>query len=645
MSGRRLVALPVTALLTVLAILAVVAAPATQRPSSTGSTLDSGDELLAAVGPDHREAVAREAVTMPRYTIAATLMLPSQAAESHVASAPEATPPATPIATPQASPGPSPQATPVASMGEPANAAGSEPPADAEPQVVGTLDLHYVNTTGEPLDELYIRLYPNLRQYGSGRMVIDNVAVDGEPVEVHPPALHSVPDATPISIDNAGARDLAIVRIPLSASLAPDESTSVRMDFSTTVPIDPPDENGLFRYTPATGTWTLAHWFPMLAGYDPEHGWEIDPPAAWSDITFANTALFDLTLTAPEGLVLVTTGVEVDVTEGDGSRTARITTGPVRDVAIIADPELTSTSTDVAGTTIMSWHRPGEEAGSETILQWAAQSFEIFTELFGPYPYTTLDLVSVPGLIGHELPQLVLVGSDVYPDPETLGSRTGAIEFLVAHQVAHQWWYGLVGSNPHAHAFLDEGLAEYSTIVYFERQHGEEVAASHLRDGLIHSYALMLVTTGDQVADQPTVAFPDASAYYATVYRKAGLGFATIRQEIGDEAFFSALRAYAEDHRFEVATPDDLLAAFEAASGQELDAIWSLWFESDRGRVEIVMDPLPAPAAPATPAASPAASPVASPVVTAPAATPVGAVPGMATPLAATPQASPVAAD
>ncbi|HEV2127950.1 MAG TPA: M1 family metallopeptidase [Thermomicrobiales bacterium] len=614
MHGRRsLLTVMATAMLALAIALGFIMTPAA-RQGTTGVNGDDGP--LSAVLPEHRETIAQQTDTMPRYTIAATLLLPPE---------PTATQPV-PIASPLASP----VASPVA-------ATPKLPETFTEPRIVGTLDLHYVNTTGEALDDLWLRLYPNLRQYGSGEMAVANVQVDGEPVEVQPPPLHSVPDATPIAIEDAGERDLAILRIPLATSLTPGEAVSLRMDFETTVPIDPPDENGLFRYTPETGTWTLAHGIPMLAGHDSEAGWVTDPPAAWSDITFSNTALFDITLTAPADLVLVTTGVEVGSTESDGYRTERIVTGPVRDVAIIADPNLESTSTEVAGTTITSWHRPGEEAGSEQILQWAAQSFAIFTELFGPYPYEALDLVPVPHAIGYEFPQLVFIGSDFYPDPEALGSRPGAIEFLVAHEVAHQWWYGLVGSNPHSNAFLDEGLTEYSTIVYFERQHGEEAAASHLRDGLIHRYGFMLVTTGDQVVDQPTVDFPDAGAYYATVYRKAGLGFQAIREEIGDDAFFTALRSYAEEHRFDVATPTDLLAAFEEASGQQLDDLWTLWFESDRGRIEIVMEPLPG----TPPAATPATTAPATPAIP-PAATPAQGMPASPAPSPATISATPV---
>jgi hypothetical protein len=198
----------------------------------------------------------------------------------------------------------------------------------------------------------------------------------------------------------------------------------------------------------------------------------------------------------------------------------------------------------------------------------------------------------------------------------------------------------VVGSNPHRHAFLDEGLSEYSAVLYFEHQYGPAVAAAHLRDGLVHRYALMLVTAGDHVVDQPTVDFPDRASYYATVYRKAGLGFGAIRQEIGDAAFFAALRSYAAAQHYGLANPTALRGAFEAAAGRELADIWTLWFELAHGRVEIVMAPPPATPGsaapgPATPAASAAASPAASPK---------GAMPAEAAPAGPSTLASPVAA-
>lgn len=568
-----------------------------QAATPQANPVSSDTFLYKAVSPDYRsEVMTATSGRLSRYTITATFHPPGTASIDMI----QATPWASPVATPEASP-----------VTGPASVVDTTPIAPVDQATItGIQKLRFVNDTGDPLTDLHFRLYSNLRQYDEGRMEIHNLTVDGQEVQPESPPLYSVPPSTPVATPSPDQADLILLRIPLSDPLAPGATTTVEMEFTTTVPVDPPDGTGLFRFAPDTGSWTLAHWFPILAGYDPASGWETDPPAAWSDLTFSNTALFDVTLTAPGDLVLVTTGVEVEHERQGERQVRRFVSGPVRDFPIVADPNLVSSSTEVNGTTVTSYYTPQNAAGGEQILEWAAQALAVFTELFGPYPYTTLDVVAVPAMIGYEFPQLIFIGADFYPDPIASGSRPGAIEFLVAHEVAHQWWYGLVGSNPHRHAFLDEGLAEYSAVLYFEQKYGMEAADAQLNNGLVLRYATMLITDEDYVADQPTTEFPDLLTYYTTVYRKAGLGFAALRAEIGDEAFFEGVRQYAETMRFEVATPDDLLIAFEETSGRNLDAFWHLWFETASGRVEIVMEPESATPAPATPVASPVASPV-----------------------------------
>ena len=593
-----------------------------------------------AVAPAfRREVMAATDQRLSHYTVTATLHPPGSSLPGTPHAGSDATPLATPFAAtmatpvaPDASPAASPEAAPVV----------VEAPLLELATITGTQEIHFVNDTGAPLQELYLRLYPNLRQYGDGRMVVQDLTVDGIPIMPDPPPLFSVPGATPAVTSDVGSGDLVLLRLPLHSTIPPTGTTTVRMAFTTTVPMASPDGSGLFAFTEDTGTWVLAHWFPILAGYDPVSGWDLEPPAAWSDPVFSNTALFDVTLTAPPELVLVTTGVQVDESTQGPQQVRRFVSGPVREFTVVADNDFASVSTTVGETTVTSSYNPQDAEGGAQMLAWAAQSLAVFSELFGPYPYATLDVVAIPNVTGFEFPQLIFIGTDFYPDPEGSGSRPGAIEFLVAHEVSHQWWYGLVGNNQHRHAFLDESLAEYSGVLYFERQHGRESAEAQLDAGLRLRYATMLLTASDQVVDQPSTAFPDTDAYYATVYRKGGLGVAALRDEIGDAAFFAGLQSYVETRRFGVAAPEDLQLAFERAAGRDLDAFWQLWFETASGRVEIIMQP--AAPGPATPdVASPIATPVVIPEQATPIASPVEAIPGVeptvsSTPVSATPE-------
>jgi aminopeptidase N len=85
---------------------------------------------------------------------------------------------------------------------------------------------------------------------------------------------------------------------------------------------------------------------------------------------------------------------------------------------------------------------------------------------------------------------------------------------------------------------------------------------------------------GDGVADTSIFGLPDGVPISTLAYSKGALGFLAIRNLIGAEPFLEALAAYANDHRLGIAGPDDLLSAFEAASGQSLGDLWAFWFES-----------------------------------------------------------------
>jgi len=559
------------------------------------SPAPSDSLLYAAISPAYRDDVmATTGNRLSRYTIAASL----HGSGSPLGGGPGATLenelPASNhgsiIATPLAVTG----ATPIV----PSHPAGT---------ITGTEEVRFVNDTGATLNELYFRLSPNLRQYAGGGMVIHDVTLDGMAIPVEPPPLYANPAATPVTTPDAGSRDLLLIRLPLREPLPAQGTVTVRLTFSTTVPLRTDEGPGEFSFDPDADSWALAYWFPILAGFDPSSGWEIDPPAAWSDPTFSNTALFDVTLTAPDDLVLVTPGIAVEVGSQGDEQIRRFISGPVRDFPIVADPNFASVTSDVAGTMVTSYFRPEDAAGGAQILEWATQALATFTDLFGPYPYTSLDVVTVPNVPGLEFPQMIAIDATFYANPMTAGSRPGAIEFLVAHEIAHQWWYGLVGSNPYRHAYVDEGLAEYSAVLYFEYRYGVEAAEEQLDAGLRLRYATMLLTDEDRVVDQPTVDFPDLVSYFTTVYRKGGLGFAALRQEIGDDAFFAGLRTYAGSMRFEVAGPDDLRSAFEDASGSDLSDFWRVWFETTSGRVEIIVGPTDGTPTVSAPEANPVA--------------------------------------
>ena len=173
--------------------------------------------------------------------------------------------------------------------------------------------------------------------------------------------------------------------------------------------------------------------------------------------------------------------------------------------------------------------------------------------------------------IGVEFPEIVLISSDLFDTPEQ-----PEFAVTVAHEVAHQWWYNVVGNDVFVEPWLDEGLTTYVSSFYYEFGPAHDVPTVMI--DLWQNRVDQLVSNGqDEMIVQPLEYFEnleDTRIYSGVVYNKAALFFYKLRKEIGNEAFFSGLQNYYQKFRFQIASAQDLLATFEAASGRSLQTFY-----------------------------------------------------------------------
>lgn len=437
----------------------------------------------------------------------------------------------------------------------------------------GTVDLLFVNPTDRPLDAAVFRLYANDPRYGDGDIAMRDVEVAGQP------------QAPTLSVADT------VVTVPLEMELAPGEAIEITYGFDGDVANDPAGSYGMFTYSPGSGTLALAHWYPILAGIEPtaEQDWKVDPVSVNGDPIYSDTSLYDVAITMPTDWQIAASGLEV-AAEPDGDAVAHdFVTGPSRDFTFVADASLERISRQVGGIEVVSWFNPGDEAGAEAVLAAGIATLEQYQPLIGAYPFAQLDLVEVSvgnGAAGIEFPQLVFIGGSYYDEGPVTPPDTSYLESLVVHEVIHQWFYALVGNDQYAHGFQDEGLTNYLMAYFYRLQYGEdEFAVCYLSQNEI-PYLRYLFSGGDMVADYPTDAYAPASEYVVAAYYKGAVGFNAVREAIGDDAFFAGVGQYVSDFRFRVATPDDLLAAFEAASGGDLGDLWANWFDEENGAID-----------------------------------------------------------
>jgi len=246
----------------------------------------------------------------------------------------------------------------------------------------------------------------------------------------------------------------------------------------------------------------------------------------------------------------------------------------VRDFYFIIGPSYQKISTQVGETTINAWYVTGHEVKARDALEYGKNAFTTFTRRFGAYPFREFDIVESPTQAGGiEYPGLVILSDRYY----TGQSSATSFEFVTVHETAHQWWYSLVGDDQVRQPWLDESLANYSTILYYLDVRGKGTADTVLEQRLRQPWQRWLSQGEDMVVDQPVAAFPDASAYSVIVYDKGALFWDALRHQLGDEKFNQVMQAYFARYQYKIATGQEFLKLAEEVSGQNLKPLYQEW--------------------------------------------------------------------
>ena len=204
-----------------------------------------------------------------------------------------------------------------------------------------------------------------------------------------------------------------------------------------------------------------------------------------------------------------------------------------------------------------------KDKSAQKTLDVARESFRYFEKTFGEYPYPTYTVAETGFCYGGmEYPALTLLSDAL---------KEGNRERVTVHETAHQWWAIVVGSDQIENAWQDEGLAEYSTLLFFENyeKYGftrEDIVAQSLREyrSYYDVYGSVLGRT-DTSMTKHLKDFLSAYEYRCIAYDKAVVMFDALRKSVGDKKFLSALKRYYDGNRYKVASVGALVGSFEKA--------------------------------------------------------------------------------
>jgi len=297
----------------------------------------------------------------------------------------------------------------------------------------------------------------------------------------------------------------------------------------------------------------------------------------------------DLLVTVPTGLVVASNGRLESVRQADGDWTSyhwKVTTpinnyGVALNIAPYATIERTYESTTGERVPVSYWYLPENEEKARELVADLLRQLRFYEEVFGPYPFRAdkIGVAETPHL-GMEHQTVIAYGNEYSGNP--WGEDRG-FDFLLHHELGHEWWGNLVTALDWSDMWIHEGFATYAQALYVERLHGpepyrEEIAAQ--RED---------VTNGGPLAPRRVMRTDEvyfgggADSPGGDIYHKGAVVLHSLRWVLGDEAFFRALRrmAYPDPAlegttdgsacRFE--TTDGILAIAEKETERELD-----WF-------------------------------------------------------------------
>ncbi len=392
------------------------------------------------------------------------------------------------------------------------------------------------NETGDTLDELVFYFAPNAQP---GVVTLEAV---------------TQPDSdAPLAASLEGTRLSVQLPEPLGEHCAQDLTIAYLLNVL-------PMGEGYFPLQGYLGfserQFNLGHWLPTVA-HRVAGEWITPPRINVGEQEVIPAADFEVALTArhaPRHLTVVGPG-----TVEQRRSVWRFSLSQARDLTLSLSNQYRRQSATAANGvevelyTLDEFSPSSESAANapDQALDTAVAALELYSDLYGPYPYDRLVVLESDFPDGMEFSGLVFVGGEWFRGYH--GDPASYLTLITAHEVSHQWWYVQVANDQSQTPWLDEALATYSEYVFLQEIYPE------LTDWWwrfrVDAYA------PEGFVDSTVYEFNSIRGYINAVYLQGARLVHRLREDVGGEAFFQWLHDYVEAERGQIATPESFWAA------------------------------------------------------------------------------------
>ncbi|RUS47259.1 M1 family metallopeptidase [Cohnella sp. AR92] len=450
----------------------------------------------------------------------------------------------------------------------------------------GTLNAQQTITWKNPgrkeVSDLYLHLYPNAFSPGStflkesggqlrgdkmqagsyGSMTLNSLTT--EEGETLLPRLHYVQP------DDGNRSDKTLATLLLPHSVKPGKSITLSMTYTVKLP-------QVFARMGKAGDFVMAgQWFPKVAAYETvgtrgrtTEGWNAHQYHGDSEF-YSDFGIYSVSINVPEKDKVAATGFQTKpAVISEGRKVYQFYADDVHDFGWAASPnfefvEDTFSSAGVPGVRIKLYIDPLHKDLAERYMHAAKSALAKLGEWYGDYPYSTLSVVVPPadanGAGGMEYPTLVTAAAAKSDKPGYDLERT------LVHEIAHQYWYGMVASNEFEEAWLDEGFTSYSEDKLMSSIYGVSPSTTVEASYMTHPEPLKL----------DSWRYSGSERYAENVYMRAKLVLKAMEKQVGDKTMNRILRTYFQKYKFKHPSSADFQKVVESVTKDK----WGDFFQA-----------------------------------------------------------------
>ena len=487
---------------------------------------------------------------------------------------------------------------------------------DEQDKVDAEMDLVYHNNSPDSLPFVFFHLYQEA--YVKGSYLESRMRDEGRNLKRYadlPYAGTRVGSMQVNGIDLRTEQDNTVLKVWLQEPLPPGHRTTFHVTFSTHW------AQGLPRRMKLFNAWGFkhydgVHWYPRIAVYDAHAGW--DTQQHLGSEFYGDFGTFDVSLDMPSDQIVEATGWlqnEAEVLPSSlrqgldirnyaskpwnsppdtliphrpGERRVwRYHAENVHDFAFTADPTYRIGEAEWNGIRIVAVVQEPHASGWQNAAEFTAKVIATYSTDFGMYMYPKM--VVADARDGMEYPMLTLDGG-----------RDPNYRSLLAHEVGHNWFFGMVGNNETYRAFLDEGFTQFLTSWAMERIDGDTLVTDTITNRYVARYTkpqlareeeVYLAYQRDAIRDEvPPInvhsdEFGDVEGRgygYSHVYFKTAVMLYNLQYVLGDELFLQAMQHYFDQWRNCHPYPEDFRRSIIQFTKVDLNWFFDQWIETDK---------------------------------------------------------------